>query len=222
MAAATRLDRRGALGGERLDLLLDLRPLRSIRIGLQIAAPRIDRDLGVAGVLRRRRQLLQVRRVAGSNLHCLLVVGDGRRERARRLLVQRRCPGRRRLRGSLIGRVLSDRRPERPAGQEGRAGIGGLSRLLCALIPRRVGVPLRHLDAAELAPRRRILRLHREVALERNDRLLEIALLLVRRREVAVALRGILLYLVLSLGDRAAAATAEEAGVELLEPAPVA
>src|SRR5262249_23992325 len=115
---------------------------RTVRIDLEIAAQRIERDRAVAGVLRCRRQLLEVRRVSRVDLHGRLVRLDGVRGSGYRLLVQGGYPGRSRRRGARVRRVLAYRRPKGAAGKERRTRIRGLRRLLCALILRRVLVRL--------------------------------------------------------------------------------
>src|SRR4051812_10413137 len=220
--AVARADRRRALG-ERLDLSLDLLLLRSVRVDLQIPLERIGRDPVVAGVLGCRGQLLEEHRVTGSELRRGLVVLHGAPVRADGLLVQQRGPGRRLLRRIRVGRVLADRRTQSSAGQELGARVCGLRRLLRLLVLRRGVAAGRQLEAAELAPRGRVVLLHGEVALKRLDGQGGIALLLVRGGEVAVALGlgGILFDLVLGLGDGAAAAAAQDAVVEALQAAAV-
>src|SRR3954451_9522713 len=216
LPAVAGADRRRALG-ERLDLGLDLLLLRSVRVDLQIPLERIGGNLVVSGVLGCRRQLLEEHRVTGSELRRGLVVLHGAPVSADGLLVQQRGPGRRLLRRIRVGRVLADRRPQRSAGQELGARVCGLRRLLRLLVLRRGVAAGRQLEAAELAPRGRVVLLHGEVALKRLDGQGGIALLLVRGGEVAVALGGILLDLVLGLGDGAAAAAAEDAVVKRLQ-----
>src|SRR4029079_18154645 len=112
--------------------------------------------------------------------------------------------------------------PEGVGGQEWSGRVLILGRLLRILVLRRERVPLGHLEAAELRPRRRVLVLLREIALQRDDRLGVVPLLLVRGGEVAVSLRGALQDLVLRVRDGGAAAAAEEAGVQLAQAAPAA
>src|SRR5205823_12806682 len=121
------------------------------------------------------------------------------------------------LRCGREGGVRAARGGERAGRLEGLARVGERSGLLRVLVLGRQRLRLRHLDAAELLPRVRVLLLQREVALERADRRGLVALRLVGAGEVEVALRRVLLDLVLRLRDLVAAA-AEDAGVELVEP----
>ena len=195
--------------------------LRRVRIDLEVRPQRVDGDLAVAGVDRGLGELLQVRRVPGLELRRPLVGRDGVRVGAGRLLVEQGRPGRCGLRGVGVGRVRADRRPERAAGQEGRARIRELRRRLGALELRRVLVPLGQLEAAEQAPGGCVLVLHGEILLSAPIARAGVARLLVGGGEVVV-LRGILLGRGLSLGDAGAAAPAEDAVVELREAAAVA
>src|SRR5581483_11819985 len=79
---------------------------------------------------------------------------------------------------------------------------------------------LRQLEAAELGERLRVLLLDARVRLERGDGTVGVALRLVRRREVAVALRlvRVLLDVLLRLRDGGAAAAEDvEVREELIE-----
>src|SRR4051794_16026829 len=215
----------GRLGGRRrelLDQLPDLRGGRGARVELQVGLVRGEGRRGVAGGLRRLRELeLRVRTVR-LELGELLVRADRTAVRLVRLLVEVVRRGVRRARLRLLDRVGAERRAELAGGSEARARRSQLLSPVRRLVSRDVVLRLRELEAAELAPHLRVLGPQVGVLLERRDRVRRVALRLVGGREIAegLGIRRMLLHFLQRLRDGVAASAEDvEAAEELVEPA---
>src|SRR5579864_4842951 len=166
------------LARQLLDQRADLGGARRVRAQLEVVLVGRDGGLGVARLLRRLRELEPGVGVLRLQVRGLLIRRDRARVEGLGLRLEVLHDRVRLRRRRLLELVRADRLAELARRQEGLARRRERRRLARRLVLRQEGLGLRELEAAELVPRRRVLRLLDRVLLERRDRARRVVLAL--------------------------------------------